>query len=140
MFVFGEIQEPLTETVNLVENIIRSQLVELVRLLVHPMYSASDPTFQIIQARALANRRNARYLSAEDLIFLIRHDRAKVNRLRTYLSWKEVRKHAKDSNADGGAGVEVETLEDGTDGMDGSLLHLPPLRGFNLRSRYEQTS
>ena len=140
MFVFGEIQEPLTETVNLVENIIRSQLVELVRLLVHPMYSASDPTFQIIQARALANRRNARYLSAEDLIFLIRHDRAKVNRLRTYLSWKEVRKHAKDSNADGGAGVEVETLEDGTDGTDGLLLHLPPLRGSNLRSLYEQTS
>jgi hypothetical protein len=33
MFVFGEIQEPLTETVNLVENIIRSQLVELVRRL-----------------------------------------------------------------------------------------------------------
>lgn len=98
MFVFGEIQEPLTDTVNLVENIIRSQLVEL-----------------IVQARALANRRNARYLSAEDLIFLIRHDRAKVNRLRTYLSWKEVRKHAKDSNADGGAGVEVETLEDGPD-------------------------
>lgn len=31
MFVFGEIQEPLTDTVNLVENIIRSQLVELVR-------------------------------------------------------------------------------------------------------------
>ena len=31
MFVFGEIQEPLTETVNLVENIIKSQLVELVR-------------------------------------------------------------------------------------------------------------
>ena len=30
MFVFGEIQEPLTETVNLVENIIKSQLVELV--------------------------------------------------------------------------------------------------------------
>ena len=30
MFVFGEIQDPLTETVNLVEDIIRSQLVELV--------------------------------------------------------------------------------------------------------------
>ncbi|KAI0068696.1 TFIID-domain-containing protein [Artomyces pyxidatus] len=98
MFVFGEIQEPQTETVNLVEDIIRSQLVEL-----------------IIQARALATRRGARYLSAEDLIFLIRHDRAKVNRLRTYLSWKDVRKHAKDSNADGGGGVEVETLEDGAD-------------------------
>jgi len=32
MFVFGEIQEPLTDTVNLVESIIRSQLVELVCL------------------------------------------------------------------------------------------------------------
>jgi len=56
-----------------------------------------------------------RYLSAEDLIFLIRHDRRKVNRLYTYLSWKDVRKHAKDSGSDGSGGVEVETLEDGGD-------------------------
>ncbi|KAI0797133.1 TFIID-18kDa-domain-containing protein [Abortiporus biennis] len=92
MFVFGEVQEPLPETVNLVEDIVRSQIIEL-----------------IIQARALASRRGARYLSAEDLIFLIRHDRAKVNRLRTYLSWKDVRKHAKDSGgADGPMEVEVE--------------------------------
>lgn len=72
---------------------------------------------KIVQARAQANRRGVRYISAEDLIFLIRHDRAKVNRLRTYLSWKDVRKHAKDSNADGGGGVEVENLEDGADGQ-----------------------
>ncbi|KAI9574430.1 TFIID-18kDa-domain-containing protein [Boletus coccyginus] len=98
MFVFGEIQDPNHETVNLVEDIVRSQLIEL-----------------ILQARALANRRGARYLTAEDLIFLIRHDRGKVNRLRTYLSWKDVRKHAKDSGGDGGGGVEVETLEDGAD-------------------------
>jgi len=71
---------------------------------------------QIVQARNLASRRGARYLSAEDLIFLIRHDRAKVNRLRTYLSWKDVRRHAKDSGGDGAAGMEVETLEDGADG------------------------
>ncbi|KAF9006718.1 transcription initiation factor IID, 18kD subunit-domain-containing protein [Cyathus striatus] len=90
MFVFGEVQDPNPETVNL--------LIEL-----------------IVQARALATRRGARYLSAEDLIFLIRHDRGKVNRLRTYLSWKDVRKHAKDSGGDGGGGVEVETLEDGDD-------------------------
>jgi transcription initiation protein SPT3 len=98
MFVFGEVQDPNPETVNLVEDIVRSQLIEL-----------------IVQARALATRRGARYLSAEDLIFLIRHDRGKVNRLRTYLSWKDVRKHAKDSGGDGGGGVEVETLEDGAD-------------------------
>ncbi|KAJ3576247.1 hypothetical protein NP233_g565 [Leucocoprinus birnbaumii] len=78
--------------------------------------SSSDPsTPDIVQARALATRRGARYLSAEDLIFLIRHDRGKVNRLRTYLSWKDVRKHAKDSGGDGGGGVEVEALEDGAD-------------------------
>ncbi|KAG6820680.1 hypothetical protein H0H93_013198 [Arthromyces matolae] len=98
MFVFGEVQDPNPETVNLVEDIVRGQIIEL-----------------ILQARALATRRGARYLSAEDLIFLIRHDRGKVNRLRTYLSWKDVRKHAKDSGGDGGAGVEVETLDDGAD-------------------------
>ncbi|KAL0577464.1 Transcription initiation protein spt3 [Marasmius crinis-equi] len=94
MFVFGEVQDPNPDTVNLVEDIVRSQLIEL-----------------IVQARALAVRRGARYLSAEDLIFLIRHDRGKVNRLRTYLSWKDIRKHAKDSGGDGGAGVE-EALDD----------------------------
>jgi transcription initiation protein SPT3 len=124
MFVFGEIQEPLTETVNLVENIIRSQLVELVCSSLVFTRLAVDLAFEIVQARAQANRRNARYLSAEDLIFLIRHDRAKVNRLRTYLSWKEVRKHAKDSNADGGGGVEVENLEDGADGAIRSFIRL----------------
>jgi transcription initiation protein SPT3 len=98
MFVFGEVQDPTTETVNLVEDIARGQIIEL-----------------IVQARNLASRRGARYLSAEDLIFLIRHDRAKVNRLRTYLSWKDVRRHAKDSGGDGAAGMEVETLEDGAD-------------------------
>ncbi|TBU23996.1 TFIID-18kDa-domain-containing protein [Dichomitus squalens] len=95
MFVFGEVQDPNPETVNLVEHIVRSQLIEL-----------------IVQARSLATRRGARHVSAEDLIFLIRHDRAKVNRLRTYLSWKDVRKHAKDSE---GGPAEVEQLEDGAD-------------------------
>ena len=97
MFVFGEVIEPNPDTVNLVEDIVRSQLIEL-----------------IVQARAQATRRGARYLGAEDLIFLIRHDRGKVNRLRTYLSWKDVRKHAKDSGGDGGG--EVEAMEDGPDG------------------------
>ena len=30
MFVFGEVQDPNQETVNLVEDIVRSQLIELV--------------------------------------------------------------------------------------------------------------
>ena len=31
MFVFGEVQDPNQETVNLVEDIVRSQIIELVR-------------------------------------------------------------------------------------------------------------
>jgi transcription initiation protein SPT3 len=132
MFVFGEVQDPTTETVNLVEDIVRGQIIELVRTPLHslgplvtPIHRPHHPTTlhhaQIVQARNLASRRGARYLSAEDLIFLIRHDRAKVNRLRTYLSWKDVRRHAKDSGGDGAAGMEVETLEDGADGGFSSM-------------------
>ena len=80
----------------------------MIELLAPIVRTAALGTIQIIN--------NSRYLSAEDLIFLIRHDRAKVNRLRTYLSWKDVRRHAKDSGGDGAAGMEVETLEDGADG------------------------
>lgn len=32
MFVFGEVQDPLVETVNLVEDIVRSQVLEIVSL------------------------------------------------------------------------------------------------------------
>ena len=33
MFVFGEVSEPLLETINLVEDIVRSQVIEIVRIL-----------------------------------------------------------------------------------------------------------
>lgn len=63
-------------------------------------------------------------MTAEDLIFLIRHDRPKVNRLRTYLSWKDVRKNVKDSSdGAGGPGADdVAGIEDaaGHDGKGGA--------------------
>lgn len=37
MFVFGEVQDPTTETVNLVEDIVRGQIIELVRGLPLPL-------------------------------------------------------------------------------------------------------
>jgi len=42
MFVFGEVQDPLPETVNLVEDIVRSQLIELVRTIIVPNFTASS--------------------------------------------------------------------------------------------------
>nr|ODN88956.1 transcription initiation protein SPT3 [Cryptococcus depauperatus CBS 7841] len=95
MFVFGEVQTPLPETVKLVEDIVRGQIIEIV-----------------IRARLLTHLRSSRFLSPEDLIFLIRDDRGKVNRLRTYLSWKDVRKRAKEEAERAGEDIELEVDED----------------------------
>jgi transcription initiation protein SPT3 len=100
MFVFGEVQEPLPETVKLVEDVVRGQVIEIVRLTRHLKQIRSllgmEADIQVTRARLLTHLRSSRFLSAEDLIFLIREDRSKVNRLRTYLSWKDVRKKAKE--------------------------------------------
>ncbi|KAL0073063.1 transcription initiation factor IID, 18kD subunit-domain-containing protein [Phycomyces blakesleeanus] len=105
MFVFGEVAGPLPETTLLVEDIVRSQVIEI-----------------LVQAAAQATRRNSRYLSAEDLIFLMRHDRAKVNRLRSFLSWKDVRKNAKDASGD----QVDEMVEEATSGkLYRSIIKLP---------------
>ncbi|WWD22864.1 hypothetical protein CI109_107359 [Kwoniella shandongensis] len=98
MFVFGEVQDPLPETVKLVEDIVRGQIIEIVT-----------------RARLLTHLRSSRFLSAEDLIFLIRDDRGKVNRLRTYLSWKDVRKRAKDEEERGGGDVDLDVDGAGAD-------------------------
>jgi transcription initiation protein SPT3 len=50
------------------------------------------------------------------LIFLIRHDTKKVNRLKHFLSWKEVRKNVKDK---GGGGVDDAEEMMGEEGGEG---------------------
>ena len=57
---------------------------------------------QLRQCTEQAARRGVKSISTDDLIFLIRHDHAKVSRLRTFLSWKDVRKNVKDSDDKGG--------------------------------------
>ncbi|OAQ33161.1 TFIID-18kDa-domain-containing protein [Linnemannia elongata AG-77] len=92
MFVFGEVSDAIQETTMLVEDIVRSQVIEIICL-----------------AAQQARKRASRFMTAEDLIFLIRHDRPKVNRLRTYLSWKDVRKNVKDSS-DGAGGTGADDV------------------------------
>ncbi|KAH9939384.1 TFIID-18kDa-domain-containing protein [Epithele typhae] len=109
MYVFGEVIEPLASTANLVEDIVRSQVVEI-----------------ILQARETATRRRAKHVAAEDLLFVVRHDRAKADRLRTYLSWKEVRKHARAAaDATAGAGGAVDADADAFEEED-TAEDLPP--------------
>ncbi|OJD18954.1 hypothetical protein AJ78_01066 [Emergomyces pasteurianus Ep9510] len=86
MFVSGETAEPSAETTTLIEEIVRQQVIEM-----------------LSRSTALAARRGVRSISTDDLIFLIRHDKAKVSRLKTFLSWKDVRKNVKDSDDKGGA-------------------------------------
>jgi transcription initiation protein SPT3 len=71
----------MDETYWLVEDIVRVQVVEL-----------------IIQAVQQAKKRGSKTINPDDLIFLLRHDRARVHRLKAYLSWKEVRRLAKDKD------------------------------------------
>ncbi|KAJ5581759.1 Histone-fold [Penicillium sp. DV-2018c] len=85
MFVSGETAEPSPETTTLIEEITRQQVIEI-----------------LSRGTQLATRRGVRSISTDDLIFLIRHDKAKVSRLRTFLSWKDVRKNVKDSDDKGG--------------------------------------
>lgn len=116
MFVFGDIVDPHPDVLKLVEDIVRNQVIEM-----------------LLQSRVLASRRLSRYLSPEDLLFLIRYDRAKVNRLRTYLSWKDVRKNAKDSGGDGGGtGADVG---DGGGGDDGGAGMDNPIRSRKMKIR-----
>lgn len=114
MFVFAELSDPQPEVVRLVEDIVRSQVLEL-----------------IMQSRALSQRRGSRFVNAEDLIFLIRDDRAKVNRLKTYLSWKDVRKNAKDS--EGGDAAAAGPEEESTDAV-------PKTKAKKIRLPWEITT
>lgn len=98
MFVIGETNDPPAETTSLVEDIVRSQVIEM-----------------LLQATILAQKRGARSMATEDFIFLIRDDSAKVSRLKTYLTWKDVRKNAKDQESGGLEGADL--LENG--GQDG---------------------
>ncbi|KEF60395.1 transcription initiation protein SPT3 [Exophiala aquamarina CBS 119918] len=104
MFVSGETAEPSPETTWMIEEIVREQVLEMLQ-----------------QATILANRRGSRSISIVDLIFQIRHDRAKVSRLKTFLSWKDVRKNVKDSDDKGGGDAgDVGDFEEASGGVNPS--------------------
>ncbi|KAI5463360.1 transcription initiation factor IID, 18kD subunit-domain-containing protein [Mariannaea sp. PMI_226] len=102
MYVSGETAEPPVETTSIIEDIVRQQVIELLR-----------------NCTELASRRGSKSIGINDLIFLIRHDQAKVSRLRTFLSWKDVRKNVKDSD-DKGADADLAGGEDPVEGTAGN--------------------
>ncbi|KAH7328225.1 transcription initiation factor IID, 18kD subunit-domain-containing protein [Stachybotrys elegans] len=99
MYVSGESGEPSVETTSIIEDIVRQQVIELLRM-----------------STELASRRGSKTISTNDLIFQIRHDQPKVSRLRTFLSWKDVRKNVKDSD-DKGADADLAAGDDPVGGV-----------------------
>ncbi|KAK4053079.1 Transcription initiation protein spt3 [Microbotryomycetes sp. JL201] len=104
-FVFTGDSEIDDDVAQYMEDIIRAQLCEILTTMRTPLAFVLCID-QIVNARLQAARRGARTLAVEDLIFLIRHSKANVERLRSYLSWKDVRKKVKDSEADDELDVE----------------------------------
>lgn len=58
MFVFGEVQDPQSETVNLVEDIVRSQIIELVSGLAIIRSICSDESADPTSTRACESPRS----------------------------------------------------------------------------------
>jgi transcription initiation protein SPT3 len=103
MFVSGETAEPSADTTWMIEEIVREQVIEMLK-----------------EATALANRRGSKSISTVDLIFQIRHNAPKVSRLKTFLSWKDVRKNVKDSDDKGGGdGADVQDFDEAAAGPGG---------------------
>ncbi|KAM0279550.1 hypothetical protein ACHAQH_004505 [Verticillium albo-atrum] len=81
MYIAGETQDASDETTTLIEGIIHGQVI-------HMLTTAND----------LAFRRGSRAFTVADLIFQFRHDTPRVDRLRTFLTWKAIRKTVKDAD------------------------------------------
>ncbi|KAH9232731.1 hypothetical protein K456DRAFT_1763035 [Colletotrichum gloeosporioides 23] len=94
MYIAGETQDVSIQTIKLIEDIILDQVV-------HMLKTAND----------LASRRGSRVFSNNDLIFQFRHDTARVERLRTFLTWKAIRKTVKDSDEKEGFVDEADMEE-----------------------------
>ncbi|KAJ3185608.1 Transcription initiation protein spt3 [Geranomyces variabilis] len=91
MYVHGEVTEPREDTTVVVEEIVRTQMIEI-----------------IVRAVQQATRRGSRFMVPEDVIFLIRHDRQKVNTLRTYLAFRDARKRQEGNDESVTAVAEME--------------------------------
>lgn len=72
MFALGDARRPLQETAALMEDVVHSQLINL-------LHQASDA----------ANLRGSRVISVEDIMFVMRRDKRKVARLLKYLQFRD---------------------------------------------------
>ncbi|KAL9969595.1 hypothetical protein ACROYT_G021827 [Oculina patagonica] len=74
MYAFGDSRKPSTESASLIEEIVHSQMASMV-----------------VRAADVTNMRGGRFMSVEDIIFLMRKDKEKLKRLIKYLNFKDIK-------------------------------------------------
>ncbi|KAJ7391483.1 Transcription initiation protein SPT3 [Desmophyllum pertusum] len=74
MYAFGDSRKPSTESASLIEEIVHSQMASMV-----------------VRAAEVTNMRGGRFMSVEDIIFLMRKDKEKLKRLIKYLNFKDIK-------------------------------------------------
>ncbi|XP_068136261.1 transcription initiation protein SPT3 homolog isoform X3 [Hyperolius riggenbachi] len=87
-FSLGDARRPLHETAVLVEDIVHTQLINLLQ-----------------QAAEVSQMRGARVISAEDLLFLMRRDKKKLKRLLKYMVFRDYKSKVL-------KGIEEDDLEE----------------------------
>ncbi|XP_063296912.1 transcription initiation protein SPT3 homolog isoform X1 [Pelobates fuscus] len=88
MFSLGDARRPLYDTAVLVEDIVHTQLINLLQ-----------------QAADVSQMRGARVISAEDILFLMRRDKKKLRRLLKYILFRDYKSKIL-------KGIEEEDLEE----------------------------
>ncbi|KGG51049.1 subunit Spt3 of SAGA complex [Mitosporidium daphniae] len=80
MFTFGEVRYPLATTSILVEEYLHG--------------------YALVKAAEVSLIKGSKNIAPEDLIFIVRHEPAKVIRLKEFSSWKDIRRNVKPESGD----------------------------------------
>ncbi|XP_068698842.1 transcription initiation protein SPT3 homolog isoform X1 [Montipora capricornis] len=95
MYAFGDARKPSSESATLIEQIVHSQMSNMV-----------------VRAAEVTNMRGGRFMSVEDIIFLLRKDKEKLKRLIRFLNFKEMKsKSQKQTSQDDDEVLEVTVHE-----------------------------
>ncbi|GAA5900585.1 transcriptional regulator SPT3 [Sporobolomyces salmoneus] len=141
IYVFTLIKSPDPGIVQFIQDVVRQQLIQLI--IAAKLHASTHSVTTTTTGKSTTKQpqqphsTSSTMIQIEDLLFVIRDDVSKVERLKLYLSWKDVRKktRAEGMNSTGGAGGEEDEI-DGIEEPDKKDLKVGKSR-INLRWELE---
>lgn len=112
MFVSGDIQNSSVLLTNMIEDIVRAEVVKILKAGLELAATRKLNSNLSSDNNSSSSNNIPPLILPDDIIFLMRHDKSQVARLRTYLSWKELRKNSKDQDKDKAGGSDMKEGED----------------------------